>query len=614
MSAKNNGGGSVLLLLLLCGGFTGLIVTAPTETNQTLKETSLSMSIHRGGFAGYMPMPQPSGTWNTPVAQAFAIDSFDAMVLGSYQWSNITAPLYTTFNIAGMHTYGYQRFAQVEYSPTPEYCSPDWITCNANEDWFIHDDVTGGRIWNPSDDGVLMDIGNAGFRAHWISFMTAQLASYTGIKNIFIDNAFGMINPTWVPWVRFSDGGAVTFKAADIAGWYATATAFLNQIKTAFPTYNIIINIDSVSYPEYVAEVDGVMIEGFTHASWQDHNTYSAAVDVIALIDYFKTVSEAGKTVWYISGSSDGSTTEVNALVQYCYVAALLSNGDPSSIFSFNNWFSFDDSYGYYPILDTNIGAATGAYYSSQNVYMREFDDGLILFNPSVNNYNIVLAGYKFLSDGSDADAFTLNAHTATILVPDAETVVYPATTTLSLSAVAVKVDTPVVCTATLTGEVGAPTGTVLFYTSSDSGLTWLQFGIARTLSAGTVDSIGYYPATAGTYLFKADYSGDANYYATSNSIAFTVNNPVVVTAPATLGLLGAVFTRAEQQNVGDSYWVRGGWMDGMWEFNTPMQNVVRQAEKVDVGDSYWDRGLWDDGMWEHDTPFINLRKEMEKH
>jgi hypothetical protein len=46
------------------------------------------------------------------------------------------------------------------------------------------------------------------------------------------------------------------------------------------------------------------------------------------------------------------------------------------------------------------------------------------------------------------------------------------------------------------------------------------------------------------------------------------------------LGLLGAVFTRAEQQNVGDSYWVRGGWMDGMWEFNTPFINLRKEMEK----------------------------------
>jgi hypothetical protein len=58
------------------------------------------------------------------------------------------------------------------------------------------------------------------------------------------------------------------------------------------------------------------------------------------------------------------------------------------------------------------------------------------------------------------------------------------------------------------------------------------------------------------------------------------VNNPVVATAPVSLGLLGQIITNMEAAN---------------------------------VGDSYWDRGIWEDGMWEHDTPMIKLRKQMEK-
>jgi hypothetical protein len=197
----------------------------------------------------------------------------------------------------------------------------------------------------------------------------------------------------------------------------------------------------------------------------------------------------------------------------------------------------------------------------------------------------------------------------------DETPLVAPTFSSLTLSDTSVLTDEPISCSVTLTGGSGDPTGTVTFYTADEDAIVWNQLGLPVTLAAASATSINFYAGLAGNYLFKAEYSGDGVYTAYSSANTWlTVNNPVVVAAPAMLGLLGAVFTRAEQQNVGDSYWVRGGWMDGMWEFNTPMQNVVRQAEKVDVGDSYWDRGLWDDGMWEHDTPFINLRKEMEKH
>jgi hypothetical protein len=46
------------------------------------------------------------------------------------------------------------------------------------------------------------------------------------------------------------------------------------------------------------------------------------------------------------------------------------------------------------------------------------------------------------------------------------------------------------------------------------------------------------------------------------------------------LGLLGAVITKMEAVNVGDSYWDRGIWEDGMWEFDTPMIKLIRQMEK----------------------------------
>jgi hypothetical protein len=47
------------------------------------------------------------------------------------------------------------------------------------------------------------------------------------------------------------------------------------------------------------------------------------------------------------------------------------------------------------------------------------------------------------------------------------------------------------------------------------------------------------------------------------------------------LGLLGAIITKMEAVNVGDSYWMRGVWEDGMWEFDTPMIKLIRQMEKT---------------------------------
>ena len=99
-----------------------------------------------------------------PQAFAFAQAHFNIMNLGGYQWENYPVSAIQGFKNAGMKPLGYTRLAQVQYSSIPAYCSADWIEANTHEDWFIHDAITGSRIWDPTASAFLMDIGNAGFR------------------------------------------------------------------------------------------------------------------------------------------------------------------------------------------------------------------------------------------------------------------------------------------------------------------------------------------------------------------------------------------------------------------------------------------------------------------
>ncbi len=378
----------------------------------TIGYSSVGMqSIQKAGIAGYMTW---NGVWQDPQAWTFAAAHFKDMCLGSYQWQNYPTQAYQQFKDAGMRTFGYQRLAQVEYSPTPDYCSPDWIECNTHEDWFIHDAVTGGRIWNPSDSGFLMDISNAGFRQHWITYVSNNLNTYP-LTGIFIDNTIGQIDADWVPWARFSDGSTPVFKASDLNSWHTNAVNFLAQIKAAFPDKTIIINTDSFNY-DYVAQVDGVMIEGFTHATWQSADDHSTSSGAISQIDYYSTITSNGKIAWYISGASSGTTSQINNLVKYCLAGALISNNNPQSVFSFNDWFSFDGSHGYYPIMDNiNLGSPTGAYYQSQGVYMRDYQSGKVLFNPTGNSYTVNL-GNTYQLNGASVTNVVLSAYSGEIL------------------------------------------------------------------------------------------------------------------------------------------------------------------------------------------------------
>jgi hypothetical protein len=408
---------ALTITIILCSLTQPLTTSGLVTTTITFSSTGTmnysTQSIQKGGAAGFMTW---NGVWMPQQALDFAKEHFNTMSLGSYQWQNYPVSAIQDFKNAGMAPLGYTRLAQVQYSPTPDYCSADWVEVNTHEDWFIHDALTGGRIWNPADSGFLMDIGNAGFRQHWITYVRNNLNTYQGFTGIFIDNTIGSMDADWVPWTRFNDGSQPVFKTSDLNSWHSNAVNFLAQIKAAFPDKTIIINTDGLNY-DYVDKVDGVMIEGFTHATYQNADQYNTADLTKLQIDYYASVTSNGKIAWYYSGTSTGTNAQINNLVKYCFAGALISNNNPQSVFSFNDWFSFDGSHGYYPIMDTNIGSPTGTYYQSQGVYMRDYTAGKVLFNPFANSYTVNLGQDYRLVSGATVSSVTLNGYSGEILL-----------------------------------------------------------------------------------------------------------------------------------------------------------------------------------------------------
>jgi hypothetical protein len=110
----------------------------------------------------------------------------------------------------------------------------------------------------------------------------------------------------------------------------------------------------------------------------------------------------------------------------------------------------------------------------------------------------------------------------------------------MSVSDSTIITDEPVSATATLTGGLGAVTGTVTFYRSADA-VTWTQLGLATTLTAGAATSINYQPGLVGYTYFYVAYSGDVNYNVVSSG-----NVATVVSAPNMLGVLGRILTQME--------------------------------------------------------------------
>ena len=183
-----------------------------------------------------------------------------------------------------------------------------------------------------------------------------------------------------------------------------------------------------------------------------------------------------------------------------------------------------------------------------------------------------------------------------------------PTVTTL-LSATSITLGGTVHDTVTVTGLGGLypiPTGTVQFFVKVDGG-AWQPLGAAEPLLNGQASSIDYTPLAAGSYWFKATYSGDSNYLSASSG---ETDEPLTV-GPATptvttllsansITLGGTVHDTVTVTGLGGLYPVPSGTVQfyvkvgaGAWQPLGAVEPLVNgQASSIDytplAAGSYW--------------------------
>jgi hypothetical protein len=69
------------------------------------------------------------------------------------------------------------------------------------------------------------------------------------------------------------------------------------------------------------------------------------------------------------------------------------------------------------PNTPTNLGDPSGSYYQSQGVYMRDFTNGIVLYNPSHNSYTINLGSNYQLTNGSIVSSIVSGSWSGEILL-----------------------------------------------------------------------------------------------------------------------------------------------------------------------------------------------------
>jgi len=316
---------------------------------------------------------------------------------------------------------------------------PNWATINANESWFLHDNA-GNRIESTGFAGFYLMDPTSGWKTNWITYVNQLLASYPKYDGVMADDCWYSLSAV-TSWGTLKDAvTGVTLKTSDIpsgalSNWNANITSMLKYIKANLSSGKIIVPNSDESFAgshAYIDVVDGTVTEGYIHAVFEDvssHNymLYGNFENSLAHLQYAVANNKIALCV-------TGCTTDDAATVLYCYAGFMLGMG-PMAYWGWNtNAYQFGAD-NYQSIMATDIGTPTGACYQSQNVYMRDFTGGKILFNSTANTYTVNI-GNGYTLNGVSVSSVTLGPYNAVVLVgsPAGGTFTFGRTTVGSLS------------------------------------------------------------------------------------------------------------------------------------------------------------------------------------
>jgi hypothetical protein len=287
--------------------------------------------------------------------------------------------------------------------------SDDWAVVNGNENWFVHD-ANGHRIMETIFGWYLMDISSSGWQQHCVSYVNNR------INNAIYDGVFGDdIWNTIASWEPFSS----TVPASVVSAFHQNMISYLRYIKAnLIPGKILIVDTDNWNNLDYINIIDGINIEGYEHCAWDSISTRNnrPTIDSLAL------QSATGKIVWVDSGTDPTGATQsqITTMINYCFASFLIGMSGSQAYWGWNIGvgYSRDLASSYQTIMDTNIGQPTDAYYSSQNVYMRDFTGGLVLFNPSAQSKTISLSQTYTDLEGNKVTSLVMQPYTGDVLVP----------------------------------------------------------------------------------------------------------------------------------------------------------------------------------------------------
>ena len=290
----------------------------------------------------------------------------------------------------------------------------DWSMINQHEDWFLHDN-NGNRVM--AYTSYLMNISNSGWRNYVANWCANKLAANPLADGIFADNA---LTDALFDWGTLSVPKS-SLPTDIVNNWDNYMIQEIQAVKSAIGSKLLVINSDDTS-GLFIQYCNGQMIEHFMHRTYLAPNDW-AQTNALTDMNWLDKLSATGKIVMAFSGATipqNPTSTDI-ALTHQCMLYSLsgfLLSYSGKAGFSYQMLqYDYTGHNGYWPEMDAPIGNPIGKYYSSQNIYMRDFTGGKVLLNPSTSTYTINLGGsYKTL-DGTTVSSITMNPHTGEILL-----------------------------------------------------------------------------------------------------------------------------------------------------------------------------------------------------
>lgn len=309
------------------------------------------------------------------------------------------------------NTLVYQDLYGILQGSWVQYAHPEWILKDLYGNWlYIPFACNNGTC--PMYAG---DVANPAFRAWWINQAQTTMAS-GNYRGIFLDdtNMLFRVSDAWYNQIQPIDSN--TGQLMNYDAWRSYIAQFTTEIRTAFPSANILENIIWFAGPNGVNDADPYIqqqIKTATQISLErgiaNDPGMTGGTGFWSLYNFFTFVDRVhglGKGVNLSEYALDPGGQEYGLAGYF-----MISNGKDSigdSTATPYNWFS-----GY----SVDLGPALGPRTYTNGVFQRTFQNGMVLLGePDLAPQTVQLPGWYQRLDGSWVNSVTLSSRQGVIL------------------------------------------------------------------------------------------------------------------------------------------------------------------------------------------------------